>query len=82
MKRLRNERSISTARRRGRRLAAAATVSVALLATAAVPAQARHRAPQAAAAHGAPRVVLTGGTWFGDVKILHQRRWEKFLRRG
>ena len=36
---------------------------------------------QTAAAHGAPRIVLTGGTWFGDVKILHQRKWEKFLRR-
>jgi hypothetical protein len=36
---------------------------------------------QTAAAHGAPRIVLTGGTWFGDVKILHRRMWEKFLRR-
>jgi hypothetical protein len=32
--------------------------------------------------YGAPRVILTGGTWFGDVKILHQRMWETFLNRG
>jgi hypothetical protein len=36
---------------------------------------------QSPAVHGAPRVILTGGTWFGDVKILHQRMWEKFLNR-
>jgi hypothetical protein len=29
----------------------------------------------------APRVILTGGTWFGDVKILHQRMWERVLNR-
>jgi hypothetical protein len=36
---------------------------------------------QSTAVHGAPRVILTGGTWFGDVKILHQRMWEKLLNR-
>ena len=36
---------------------------------------------QSPAVHGAPRIILTGGTWFGDVKILHQRMWEKFLSR-
>jgi len=36
---------------------------------------------QSPAVHGAPRIILTGGTWFGDVKILHQRMWEKFLNR-
>ena len=25
--------------------------------------------------------VLAGGTWFGDVKILHRRMWEKSLKR-
>ena len=30
---------------------------------------------------GAPRVVLSGGTLFGDVKVRNQRRWEKFLKR-
>jgi hypothetical protein len=39
------------------------------------------RQEQTAAAPGAPRVVLTGGTWFGDVKILHRRMWEKLLGR-
>jgi hypothetical protein len=29
----------------------------------------------------APRIILTGGTWFGDVKILHQRMWVKLLSR-
>jgi hypothetical protein len=28
---------------------------------------------------GAPRIVLTGGTWFGNVKIRHKRLWEKLL---
>jgi hypothetical protein len=36
---------------------------------------------QPPAVHGAPRIILTGGTWFGDVKTLHQRMWEKFLNR-
>jgi len=36
---------------------------------------------QSPGAHGAPRVILTGGTWFGDVKILHERMWERFLNR-
>jgi len=31
----------------------------------------------AAAAPGAPRIVLTGATWFGDVKVRHRRLWEK-----
>jgi hypothetical protein len=31
---------------------------------------------------GAPRIVLTGGTFFGDVKVRHRRRWEKPGRRG
>ena len=36
---------------------------------------------QSPGVHGAPRVILTGGTWFGDVKILHERMWERFLNR-
>ena len=28
---------------------------------------------------GAPRIVLTGGTFFGDVKIRHRRMWERRL---
>ena len=36
---------------------------------------------QSPAVHGAPRIILTGGTWFGDVKILRQRMWERFLNR-
>jgi hypothetical protein len=31
---------------------------------------------------GAPRIVLTGGTFFGDIKVRHRRRWEKLARRG
>ena len=31
---------------------------------------------------GAPRIVLTGGTFFGDVKVRHRRLWEKLARRG
>jgi hypothetical protein len=30
---------------------------------------------------GAPRIVLTGGTFFGDIKVRHQRLWEKLGRR-
>jgi hypothetical protein len=30
---------------------------------------------------GAPRVVLTGGTFFGDIKVRRRRLWEKLLRR-
>ena len=30
---------------------------------------------------GAPRIVLTGGTFFGD-KVRHRRLWEKMARRG
>ncbi|MGZ4331881.1 MAG: hypothetical protein ACXVXL_28260, partial [Solirubrobacteraceae bacterium] len=26
---------------------------------------------------GAPRIVLTGGTFFGDIKVRHRRWWEK-----
>jgi hypothetical protein len=32
-------------------------------------------------ASGAPRIVLTGGTGFGDVKIRHRRLWEKLVPR-
>ena len=35
-----------------------------------------------AAGPGAPRIVLTGGTWFGNVKIRHKRLWEKLLKGG
>ena len=35
-----------------------------------------------AGAPGAPRIVLTGGTIFGDIKIRHRRLWEKLTRRG
>ena len=31
---------------------------------------------------GAPRIVLTGGTFFGDVKVRRRRLWEKLARRG
>jgi hypothetical protein len=31
---------------------------------------------------GAPRIVLTGGTFFGDIKVCHRRLWEKLGRRG
>jgi hypothetical protein len=31
---------------------------------------------------GAPRIVLTGGTFFGDIKVRHRRLWEKLGRRG
>jgi hypothetical protein len=31
---------------------------------------------------GAPRIILTGGTWFGDVKVRNQRLWEKLLKGG
>ncbi len=31
---------------------------------------------------GAPRIVLTGGTIFGDIKVRHRRLWEKPGRRG
>ncbi|MDA0158730.1 DUF1707 domain-containing protein [Solirubrobacter ginsenosidimutans] len=31
---------------------------------------------------GAPRVVLSGGTFFGDIKVQHRRLWEKLTRRG
>ena len=31
---------------------------------------------------GAPRIVLTGGTFFGDIRVRHRRLWEKLTRRG
>jgi hypothetical protein len=31
---------------------------------------------------GAPRVVLTGGTFFGDVKVRHRRLRDRLARRG
>ena len=30
---------------------------------------------------GAPRIVLTGVTFFGDIKVRHRRLWEKLGRR-
>jgi DUF1707 SHOCT-like domain/Cell wall-active antibiotics response LiaF, C-terminal len=33
-------------------------------------------------APGAPRIVLTGGTGFGDVTVRHRRLWEKLVRLG
>jgi hypothetical protein len=30
---------------------------------------------------GAPRVVLTGGSVFGEIRVRHQRLWEKMARR-
>jgi hypothetical protein len=33
-----------------------------------------------AAPVGAPRIVVTGGTAFGDVKVRHRRLWEKLTR--
>jgi hypothetical protein len=32
-------------------------------------------------APGAPRIVLSGGTAFGDVRIRHRRLWEKLVPR-
>jgi len=31
---------------------------------------------------GAPRIVLTGGTFFGDIKVRRRRLWERLARRG
>jgi hypothetical protein len=31
---------------------------------------------------GAPRIVLTGGTFAGDIRVRHRRPWEKLVRRG
>ena len=31
---------------------------------------------------GAPRIVLTGGTFFGDIKVRHRRLRDKLRRRG
>ena len=33
-----------------------------------------------AATPGAPRVILTGGTVFGTIKVRNKRLWEKLLR--
>ena len=33
-------------------------------------------------AQGAPRIVLTGGTFSGNVNVRHPRLWEKLGRRG
>jgi len=33
-----------------------------------------------AASADAPRVILTGGTMFGTVKVRHKRLWEKLLK--
>lgn len=41
----------------------------------------RLKQKQTAAARGAPRIILTGGTRSGEVKITHQRMWEKVLKR-
>ena len=30
---------------------------------------------------GAPRIILTGGTIFGDIKIRHKRLWQKLASR-
>jgi hypothetical protein len=30
---------------------------------------------------GMPRIVLTGGTWFGEIKVRHRRLWEKLARK-
>jgi len=39
------------------------------------------RQKQSPAARGAPRIILTGGTRSGEVKILHHRLREKVLKR-
>jgi hypothetical protein len=31
---------------------------------------------------GAPRIVLTGGTVFGTIRVRHRRLWEKLARLG
>ncbi|HEY7076557.1 MAG TPA: DUF1707 domain-containing protein [Solirubrobacteraceae bacterium] len=33
------------------------------------------------AALGAPRIVLTGGSVFGEIRVRHRRLWEKLVRR-
>jgi hypothetical protein len=35
-----------------------------------------------AATLGAPRIVLRGGTFFGDIKVRRRGLWEKLTRRG
>jgi Cell wall-active antibiotics response 4TMS YvqF len=37
-----------------------------------------HSAP---AAFGAPRIVLTGGSTFGEIRVRHRRLWENLVRR-
>ena len=34
------------------------------------------------AGFGAPRIVLTGGTFFGDIKVRHRRLRDRLCRRG
>ena len=36
----------------------------------------------ASGAPGAPRIVLTGGTFSGNISVRHPRLWEKLARRG
>jgi hypothetical protein len=43
--------------------------------------QLKHEA-DAPVAPGAPRIILTGGTGLGDVKVRHRRLWEKLVRLG
>jgi hypothetical protein len=35
----------------------------------------------APAAFGAPRIVLTGGSVFGEIRVRHRRLWENLVRR-
>jgi hypothetical protein len=35
----------------------------------------------APAAFGAPRIVLTGGTVFGEIRVRHRRLWQNLVRR-
>jgi hypothetical protein len=30
---------------------------------------------------GAPRIVLTGGSVFGEIRVRHRRLWENLVRR-
>jgi hypothetical protein len=42
----------------------------------------RSKVELGSASPGAPRIVLTGGTFFGDIKVRRRRFWEKLARRG
>jgi predicted membrane protein len=33
------------------------------------------------ASFGAPRIVLTGGSVFGEIRVRHRRLWENLVRR-